>query len=165
MSSTANKIERLDNVKKHLYNLVKGLDMMLDSSYVDYDISYNNSEFKFKQPIYESDKKELKKQRNLLIKWMLRDALDQYLDEVIYDECDDYDKCSHGSWNDVNALLRSYVTPEQIQTPIASEVYKAAHERAQGSEKKQIDLNYDSWAVKVQDGKIYGDDDVTVEDL
>jgi len=133
-------------------DLIVQLDQQLSCDYVVYDINYKGSEYKFRLPLFKYEEEPFKRSKKLFIRALLKDAIDRLIDHELYAESVD-----ENPWTDVHELLSSHIERIEMQSPIASEVYAAAHDRSVG---KQIDLNYDSWSVKVQDIKLYDNEEL-----
>ncbi len=135
------KITPQQRINLALIEIVKSLHEVLTQPYINYDIDFNGKSYSFGPPLDQEHAKKLQDSRNNLVIDMLSEALSDCIDTTVFNLPSsnlDY------AWDTISRLLGTKIDIKQVQSPIASSVYKVARNSSGGS----IPMNEDGYYIK-----------------
>jgi hypothetical protein len=107
-------------LRSDIRNVIEILEKLFSDPFIKYDITYCKHRYNFTDPIYQEDKDRLAKQREQLIKAMLKKAINKYIDthykykhiEVVNDDYED------PSFDFINDMISMHATDLAISVPV-----------------------------------------------
>jgi hypothetical protein len=110
-------------LKTKIKELVEILEKLFSDPFIKYDITYCKHRYNFTEPIYQEDKDRFSKQREQLIKAMIKKAINKYIDNHykwndILAKGDTEEEYNDTSFNFIDDMILSHPTDIAISVPV-----------------------------------------------
>jgi hypothetical protein len=110
-------MKQVFELKSDIRNIIELLEKLFSDPFIKYDITYCKHRYNFTDPIFQEDKDKFAKQREQLIKAMLKKSINKYID-IHYKYKDVDDDYSDPSFDFINDMISMHVTDLAISVPV-----------------------------------------------
>jgi hypothetical protein len=144
-------------LRSNIRNVIEILEKLFSDPFIKYDITYCKHRYNFTDPIFQEDKDKLAKQREQLIKAMLKKSINKYID-IHYKYKDIDEDYSDPSFDFINDMISMHATDLAISVPVG-EKYEIGIDELDNSldlERVEIDGKDSLILKRIKPCKCYG---------